>query len=401
MSVRSIIRAQLNQLASGLPGPFDAHAHTGADIDGTVRSAEEHVADLAAVNGRSVIFPLCVRDGYRAENERVVAEARRNPERLVAFARLDPKVDSAVDATEALSAGARGFKLHPRGESFPIDHPGVEAILAVAAEAGVPVLVHAGRGVGSFGSALTDLAKRHRRCPIILAHAGISDLAWLRSVIGEHPNLFFDTAWWNPADLLALFSMVPTARILHGSDAPYGDVEVNLVITLRCGLAAGLSAEQLALVTGGQLERLLGGRAPAFAGTQPHRRRPASDPGDARIAAYLTAAGGALLGGGDPRELLELALLAIEQPEAGGRPATDRDLIGELVGEIDRTQPVAARSALALALAMAATPGVGAAPATGIAGDELIGWTPEDRSREMQRPLRGSLASGPTEGGSP
>ena len=357
MSVRSIVRAQLDELCGGLPGPFDAHAHTGADIDGTVRSSEEHVADLAAVDGRSVVFPLCVTTGYRAENERVIAEARRYPDRLVAFARLDPKVDSAATASDALAAGARGFKLHPRGESFPLEHPGVVAILAVAAEAGVPVLVHAGRGVGSFGPVLTELAARYRRCPIILAHAGISDLAWLGSVIGDHSNLFFDTAWWNPTDLLALFSLVPPGQILHGSDAPYGDVELNLVITLRCGLAAGLTAEQLALVTGGQLERLLRAVAPTVAGPAPGLRLPAPRPGDARVAAFLTAAGGAVLGGGDPREMLELALLAIEPSDAGAAPAGN-GLIRELVEGIDWTQPAAVRNAVALAVTLSATPGV-------------------------------------------
>jgi predicted TIM-barrel fold metal-dependent hydrolase len=372
VSVRSIIRAQLDELAVWVPAPFDVHAHTGADIDGTVRSSEEHVADLAPVDGRSVVFPLCVTTGYRAQNERVIAEARRYPERLVPFARLDPKVDSAAAASEALTAGARGFKLHPRGDSFRLEHPNVDAILAVAAEAGVPALIHAGRGVGSFGPVLTELAARHRRCPVILAHAGISDLAWLASIVGAHPNLFFDTAWWNPTDLLALFSVVPPGQILHGSDAPYGDVELNLVITLRCGLAAGLSAEQLALVTGGQLERLLRGASPAHAGPAPRAGLRASRPSDARVAAFLTAAGGALAAGGDPREMLELALLAIEPTDAATPPAED-DLIRGLLEAIDPTQPAAMRNALVLALTLSATSGVDARHGSGIGVPEAVG----------------------------
>jgi uncharacterized protein len=264
MSVRSIVRAQLDDLAGAMPCPFDVHAHTGADADGTVRSSEEHVADLAAVDGRSVIFPLRVRTGYGPENTRVIVEAKRYPGRLVPFARLDPKVDSAAVATEALAEGARGFKLHPWEEGFRLEHPGVDAILAVAADARVPVVICAGHGVGSFGLVLERLAARHRGCPIILAHAGISDLAWLPRLIADHPNLFFDTACWNPADLLALFSVVPSQQILHGSDAPYGDVALTLVITIRCGLAAGLSTKEVALVTGGRLAQLLGGVPPSL-----------------------------------------------------------------------------------------------------------------------------------------
>ena len=35
-------------------------------------------------------------------------------------------------------------------------------------------------------------------------------------------NLFFDTAWWNTADQLALFSLIPPGQILFASDTPYG-----------------------------------------------------------------------------------------------------------------------------------------------------------------------------------
>ena len=43
----------------------------------------------------------------------------------------------------------------------------------------------------------------------------------------DHPNLFFDTAWWSPSDLLALFAMVPPGQILFASDAPYGTAGVR------------------------------------------------------------------------------------------------------------------------------------------------------------------------------
>jgi predicted TIM-barrel fold metal-dependent hydrolase len=96
------------------------------------------VRDLEAVGGQSVIFPLCVTSGYEAENRRVVEECGRHPDRLVPFARLDPRVSGAGDAADALAGGARGFKLHPRSEAFGLEHPNVKAIVAVAAEAKAP-----------------------------------------------------------------------------------------------------------------------------------------------------------------------------------------------------------------------------------------------------------------------
>lgn len=174
MSVRAIVREEIDRLGAGAIAFFDVHAHTGADIDGTTRSCEEHVRALEALGGRSVIFPLCVTTGYDAENRRVVEECRRHSDRLVPFARLDPRACSAGEAAGAISAGAMGFKLHPRAEEFGLDHPGVGAILEVAAEARAPVLIHAGAGVGSFGKTITDIAEGHPECPIVLAHAAVS-----------------------------------------------------------------------------------------------------------------------------------------------------------------------------------------------------------------------------------
>jgi len=357
LTVDTLVAAEL-AARGGEIRPFDVHAHTGTDVDETTRSSEEHLLDLEALEGRSVIFPLCVTSGFEAENRRVIEECRSHPDLLVPFARLDPRVSSAGDAAEALAAGARGFKLHPRSEAFRLGHPNVEAIVGVAAEARVPVLIHAGIGVGSFGAGIVDLAERHRGCPIVLAHAGISDLAWLWRVVPDHPNLFFDTAWMVPADLLALFALVPPGRILYGSDAPYMDMALLMAVTLRCACFTGLSADTRALLMGEQLETLLAGEAPFDAGPAPGPPEPelALSPNENRVVSLLSGAGGCMLGGGDPSQSLELALLALADGPATG--SGSQSLLAELIEESRSATPAALR-ALVLALTLAATPGVG------------------------------------------
>jgi predicted TIM-barrel fold metal-dependent hydrolase len=350
LGLRRAVDGELAALDAAGIVPFDVHAHTGTDIDGTSRSCEEHVAALERVGGRSVVFPLCVSGDYAAENRRVIDECRRHPECLLPFARLDPRVDGAAEAVAALEAGARGFKFHPRAEDFRLDHPGVEAIVAVAAGAGVPVLVHAGAGVGAFGPTVAELADRHRDCPLILAHAGVSDLVWLGEVAAEHPNLFFDTSWWNPSDLLALFALVPPGRILFGSDEPYMDFELVLAVGLRCARFAGLSEEALRLVFSAQSERLLAGEPPLDAGPPPAVRRAPAEPLDARLATLLAAAGGCILGGGDPTQILELARVAVPDGEAA-------DALTGLIEEAAAGSPQAPW-AVAMALAVTLTPGV-------------------------------------------
>ncbi len=359
MSLHAAIEAELATL--GALRPFDAHAHTGADIDGSARSCEQHVAALEAVDGRSVIFPFCVSDGYEVENRRVIEECGRYPGQLVPFARMDPRVTSPDDAARALASGARGFKLHPRAENFRLDDPGVEAICAAAAEARAPVLIHAGAGVGSFGGTVTDLAARHRECPLILAHAGVSDLAWLWQAVPDHPNVFFDTSWWNPSDLIALFALVPPGRILFGSDEPYMDFGTVLAITLRCARFAGLPADAIELVAGGQLERLLAGEPALDAGPAPGAPTTTPSPTEARLATLLGAAGGCMLGGGDPARLFELARAAVGV-DGSAIPADSEPLIAELIEEASSG---AAPWAVAMALTLLVTPGVESAALTG------------------------------------
>jgi hypothetical protein len=354
LSLHAFIEAELATLDGDQL--FDVHAHTGIDVDGTTRSCEEHVETLAGIGGRSVIFPLCVTTGYGPENLRVVEECRRHREHLVPFARLDPRAITRQDTSDALAAGARGFKLHPRAEDFRLDHPGVETILAVAAEAHVPVLIHAGAGVGSFGTTITDLAAAHRHCPIILAHAAVSDLAWLWQVAPEHPNLFFDTSWWNASDLIALFALVPPGQILFGSDEPYMNLETVLAITLRCARHAGLSPEAIELVAGGQLDRLLAGEPAADAGSAPGPSERTPTPTESRLATLIAAAGGCMLGGGDPAPLLELARAAIGVD--GSAITGDAEaLVAEAI-EAASTAPAESPWALAIALTVLSTPGV-------------------------------------------
>jgi hypothetical protein len=353
LSLRAIVREELAWLAAGGTQPFDVHAHTGADIDGTTRTSEEHVRDLEAVDGRSVVFPLCVTTGYTAENRRVVEECRRHPERLVPFARLDPRTSAAPDAADSLAAGARGFKLHPRAEDFRLDHPGIVAFVGVAGAAQAPELIHAGVGVGSFGETIVELAERHRGCPFILAHAAVSDLSWLWRVAPQHPTLVFDTAWWNAADLLALFALVPPGQILFGSDEPYMDLELVLAITLRCARFAGLSLDTATLVAGGQLETLLAGETPIDAGPAPGPSRVAFSPGESRVSTMLAAAGGCALGGGDPSRMLELALLAVGTDGATSGNGSQPQLVA-LIEEAGTSSPDA-RWAMAMAMALAMT----------------------------------------------
>ena len=295
--------------------PFDAHTHTGAnDPDGYRSSVEDLTAALAQIGARAAVFTMHEPDGYPRANDRVLTEAAASDGRLVAFCRLDPHSgDAAAEAERCLDAGARGIKLHPRAERFRLEERLTEPIFAVADERCVPVLVHAGRGIPALGRDAVELCERFPRARLILAHAAVCDLAWIWREAPAHPNLFFDTAWWSPRDLLALCALVPPGQVLWGSDAPYGTPLQSMLATLRCALQAGVPPDALPAITGAQMRRLVDGEEPLALGPAPGRGSLEVDVLLERVASYLqTSIGRMLMGQELDEQYLSLARLACE-----------------------------------------------------------------------------------------
>src|ERR671919_802930 len=150
LDVDTILRPWWDHLRTDLNDPalFDAHTHIGdSDPDGARQTPEQLIAALERVPARAVVFPM--------------------------------------------------------------HEPAVREIVALAHERRVPVLIHAGRGIPALGRDTVRLSGEFTDAPLILAHAAISNLAWLWRVLPEHQNLFVDTTWWDPSDLMALFTLAP------------------------------------------------------------------------------------------------------------------------------------------------------------------------------------------------
>ncbi len=241
---------------------FDAHTHLGEnDPDGMSQTPEQLLETLTAARARGAfVFPMHEPDGYPAANDMVIAAAANSGGLLTPFCRVSPNSgDALAEAQRALEAGAKGIKLHPRAEQFNLDHPAMDQLAALAHERGLPILIHAGRGIPALGEHVAGLAGRFPNARLILAHAAICDLSWIWRVAPDHPNLLFDTAWWMPADLKALFALVPPGQILFASDAPYGSTAISAVFQLRVALQVGLSEPQIRSVASGQALRIAAG----------------------------------------------------------------------------------------------------------------------------------------------
>jgi uncharacterized protein len=319
--------------------PLDAHTHIGFnDPDGYSCTCAELTASLERIGARAFVFPMHEPDGYSAANDMVIDEAERCEGRLFPFARLDPHDDALAEAERALARGARGIKLHPRAEQFTLDHPGLQPVFALANERHLPVLVHAGRGIPALGRHSVDATGRHPGMRLILAHAGISDLAWIWRETPDHPNLFFDTSWWSPADLQALFALVAPGQILMASDAPYGSPTWATVMSARNALQVGLDAEQTRGVLGGQALRLVNGEEPLDLGPAPGVEGLSRDPLLDRVYSFLMSALGQMFQGVEPSETLALVRLACDVGDDAPQAPVCRWVL-ELLDQRERYSP--------------------------------------------------------------
>jgi len=317
----------LRDVAPGIE-PFDIHTHTGwKDPDGFALTAPRLIEALELVDGRAAFFTLADPDGYRGANDRILAEAADSGGRLVPFLRLDPRDEPLVEAERALAAGARGIKLHPRAENFRLADAALEPVFELADERRLPVIIHAGRGIPALGRDAVDVARRHPGARLILAHAGISDMAWIWREAADLPNLLFDTAWWTASDLLAMFAHIPPGQVLFGSDAPYGTPLHSEVMAVRCAFQAGLTPEQIRVVMGGQARRLVEGEDLIDLGPAPGPAAAQADLLLERAYTFLVSAVSRAMVGGSPDESLALTRLACEVGDDAPQASTCRSIL--------------------------------------------------------------------------
>jgi hypothetical protein len=256
--------------------------------------------------------------GFRAPNDRTLAAAEKSNGRLLPFVRLDLSEIPIEEARRCLELGARGIKLHPRAQGFLLDDERLTPVFAVASEWRVPILIHGGRGLPPIAAGLRRLHEAYPETQLIIAHAGIADLAGLAEAFAGRPGVFFDTSVWSPVDLLDFYRQVSPEQVVYASDYPYGQQPSSLLIAVRTARAAGFDDAQIRAMLAGTAGRIADGEAP-LATTAPRGSDVLTQPMVfARIHGYLSMATSLLwLRQPDTFGVLGLALNACD--ERGGQ----------------------------------------------------------------------------------
>jgi uncharacterized protein len=181
-----------------------------------------------------------------------------------------PEPGVVEQVTTAIERGARVFKLHVQVGGFDLRDEQLDGVWAVLADAGIPVVMHAGSGPvprgGLTGPApLAGVLRRHPRLVAVVAHLGAPEYEGFLQLAENYERVhldttmaftdFFEEAAPFPPDLRPRLAQLQD-RIVLGSDFP------NIPYPYGHQIAAlerlGLGDEWLADVLWHNGSRLLG-----------------------------------------------------------------------------------------------------------------------------------------------
>jgi predicted TIM-barrel fold metal-dependent hydrolase len=201
-----------------------------------------------------------------AANDSLAAFVAAAPERLVAFATVDPRDPGAADEIERCVSehGMHGVKLHPWLQGFPAHEPGLDAVCEAAAALGVPILFHDGTPPFSTPLQLASLARRRPATTIVLGHGGLHDL-WREAIaaVQTTSNVHLCMCATPTYAMRAILERCPLDRLLFGTDAGLRPEprQRYAVLRLRQLEALGLSASERDAILEDNPRRLLVGVA--------------------------------------------------------------------------------------------------------------------------------------------
>ena len=108
-----------------------------------------------------------------------------------------PEAGTAAYVARRIEAGTRVWKLHVQVGGFDVRDPLLHDAWGLLAEAGAPVVLHAGSGpVGTrhTGPApVAELLRRHPRLTLVIAHAGAPEYADFLGLAERHERVGLDT----------------------------------------------------------------------------------------------------------------------------------------------------------------------------------------------------------------
>lgn len=231
---------------------IDCHTHLNRYSPDLPTSLEERHALLRAeMEAHDIVYAL-VLTSYDVTPDRPSAE-----ELVASVVGRDPRLGIVAGVRHAHLArdlphlrdllaahGVKALKLYPGYEPFRLNAPEMHAVYELAAEFGVPVMIHTGdtfdpRARVRFAHPLEvdDIAVDHRTVRFVICHLGNPWLLDAAEVIYKNENVFGDLSGFTVGDWKPRFERLMVqkvnevlayvndpSKLMYGSDWPISDL---------------------------------------------------------------------------------------------------------------------------------------------------------------------------------
>ena len=249
----------VNTLAAKIKDAYDLdqNPHYDGTTEGLKRLMAEDGVDI------SVIMPIALSVTNHISINRFAEEI--TGDNIISFASLHPYQEDVDETLKDIAArGFRGIKLHPDYQGVYSDDEKCIALVNKAADLGLHTVFHSGKDPGILppnrGAAahMREMLKRVDQSMVTLAHLGAfwewdEVESWL-----VDSKAYFDTAvvsgFMDIEQYRRIIDRHGADRIVFGSDLPWERPRDTLAFLKR----AGLSDEELELITHKNAERILG-----------------------------------------------------------------------------------------------------------------------------------------------
>ena len=226
---------------------------------------------IEAMDTAGVDQALVIAHPPYATNESVLEACAENPDRLIPVVNIaKSESDPAAKFREYLAQGAKVLKIHAAADGDGVDCPRYRALLEVAREARVPVILHTGCIQNRLFYKNPDCGRvehfepwfeTYREITFVLAHMNFHEPMKALEICEQHPNVVVDTSW-QPAEVIGeAVRRIGAERVLFGTDWPF--VGQNLTLgksRIEDGVEARVfTREEADLVLGGNAARILSG----------------------------------------------------------------------------------------------------------------------------------------------
>ena len=209
---------------------FDSLTFYGPCLHGWSVGEDDLLAALDASDASRAVVVAPKPPEYRFEpaNDAVAGLVRARGDRVTGLVRVDPwRDDAAAEAERGLGElGLAGLFLHPWQECFRVNMPEVDAVVAVAAKHGAPVVIAAGFPWVSEALQAGDLARRFPDTPFVLTTGGQINISGLGQIdaelaVEQNANVFLQTSGVYREDFITgVAARCGADRLLYASGFP-------------------------------------------------------------------------------------------------------------------------------------------------------------------------------------